>query len=236
MMSVLLACLALAEPDALIRGEDLVALQAIEHAELSLSDQTEALRAFILTHSDSPLVTEAWRHLDALDGTSGDWVPVSKTFIVSRIARRSRAEDKEAQRTWLATSVSQLGPEGVAWVIPKPRWLARVDCALGWDGSPYTAFGLGVGRGAWSGVARLGRQQATYVEIAGRLRGPLSFGPWVEVHIDTMARPGISGGGEVLLGPTWALEARVGWLLHEAQVLPRVSGSVVYRIPVSPPR
>ncbi|TNE92107.1 MAG: hypothetical protein EP330_02845 [Deltaproteobacteria bacterium] len=231
MLSLFLVA-ALAGPMDLATGADLTAIRAIETGSLSNAEAVEAWRAFLLAFPDSPLATVAWRALAELEGTEGEWIPPDRQAAMGRIARQAAAEDAEVERALLGASVAQLHPDGSSLVTDEAAWGARTELDLGWDGRGYGAFGVGISRGPAAGILRIGRQRAWYAELAGRLKGPMSFGPWAEVHVDSLLRPGITGGGEVALWEGLEVEARAGFLLDDGAIYPRIGTALVYRLPV----
>lgn len=232
-MLVLLLAAALAGPVDLATGADITAIRAIETAAMTDEEAVDAWRAFLLAFPDSPLATTAWRELDALQGTFGDWIPGEHQAALGRVARETREQDEEVARSLSYASVAELAPDGERLVGGPPGWMARASVDLGWDGLPYLGFGAGLGRGPLTGVLRIGRQRAWYAELAARLKGPLSFGPWVEVHVDSLLRSGLTGGGEVILTEGVALEARAGFVVDDGALFPRIGTAVVYRLPGS---
>lgn len=230
-MLLLLLAAALAGPMDLATGADLSAIRAIETAALPEAEAIEAWRSFLLAFPDSPLATTAWRELEALGGTEGEWIPAERQVALARVAREVREEDEEVARRWVAASVAPLHADGTPVIPDRPAWASRVEADVGWDGLPYGAFGVGLGRGPLTGLLRIGRQRAWYAELAARAKGPLSFGPWLEVHADSLLRPGLSGGGEVVLWEGIAIEGRAGFIVDGGEVLPRIGTAFVYRLP-----
>lgn len=229
MLAALIIAAALGAPMDLATGADLTAIRAIETGQMTDAEAIEAWRAYLLAFSDSPLATTAWRRLQALDAAHTDWVPPDRAAAVARVARLAREQDEEATRSWVSASVAPLSPDGNALVSTTPTWHTRFDVGVGWDGSGFMAVGGGLGRGPVTGMVRIGGQRAWYLELAGRIKGPLSFGPWVEVHIDSLLRPGLSAGGEVLLWKGLCIEARGGMIADDGQLLPRIGTGLVYR-------
>jgi hypothetical protein len=227
----LLASIALGNPVALARGDDLTAIRAIEGSQLAPDDAVEAWRAFLLAFTDSPLASQAYRALVQLDGLDGDWVPGDKRIGLARVARQVALEDAEVARPLLQTVPAPLNPDGTPVIDPRPTWSSRAEASVGWDGLPLAAAGVGLHRGPATLTLRIGKQRAWYAEFGARLLGPLSFGPWVEVHVDTLRRPGVTMGGEVAIARHLALEARAGFITDRGMWMPRLATALVVRLP-----
>ncbi|MCO4746942.1 MAG: hypothetical protein KC912_19245 [Proteobacteria bacterium] len=229
MLAALLITAVLATPMDLATGADLTAVRAIETASMTDEAAVDAWRAFLLAFPDSPLATLAWRRLEALHGAHTDWVPPDKAAAIARVARQARLEDEEAARSWVYASVAPLRADGGPLIETTSSWVSRFETGIGWDGNGFFSVGGGVGKGPAMGFVRIGKQRAWYAELAARMKGPLSFGPWAELHVDSLLRTGLSAGGEVLLVDGFALEARGGLLVDHGAILPRIGLTVAYR-------
>jgi len=207
------------------RGEDLAAWEALETAEPPPDDQ--ALQDFILDHRDSPLAELAYAALRARGPLDPAFVRAHRPLLTD--LERSWTTHQDALRVQTtAVAVAPLTADPEQDEPPAP-WRLQVHAGgVVDDAGPAGALGLGVGRGAWTGLVRGQLGRTPNAELAVRLQ-PAVFGvAFVEAAFDARIRGLARAGVSVPLGGSLSLESSMAVAVGQDGLAPVVRLELSY--------